>query len=135
MCICNIVKHYEFLRTITKTKPSKLSPLIRKASSNSISAVVELLLNAFTVAIYGENRVTLQRQRAVVNKLKNRKSIKLEFCRDFIIEHRVSVITVVTIVLNHLVESQILDVTLNCEDVEGFDDDYASHPGGSLPDS
>jgi len=126
MCMCNIIKQYEFLRNVTGTKPGKLPELIRKASSTSLSAIAELILNAFSVPIYGEERVVLQRHRGVINKIKNRKSLKLEFFRTFIIENRKDIVDVVTIVLNHLLESQMLDLSLTCEDVESIDDSIES---------
>lgn len=126
MCLCNVIKQYDYLKKFS-TEPNKnLSRLVTNSTSSQLAAIVELVLNVGNVSVLGEDRKALLRYRHVASKLKSKDKLKLSTFRTFINDNKTAIKTFVRIVLNHLVETELIKMQTTCNDVPKFSESSTS---------
>jgi len=126
MCLCNVIKHYEYLKAFSKEKNRNIRRLVTNSSSSQLSAIAELILNVNSVSVHGDDRKPIQQYRHVANKLKNKEKLKLATFRTFITENKTAIKHFVRIVLNHLVETELIKMQTTCNDVPQFSESASS---------
>jgi hypothetical protein len=113
MCICNVLKHKEFLRRLQKSPYSKIKNVLKLASEDEIKALVEVLTNNSELNLGTDKRRLISKKKAFFKFFQNKKWLSLSKLKSHLVAEKTALKVILSVVIEKLLEDEILEACLS----------------------
>lgn len=113
MCVCNVIKHFEFLRKLGTAPRKNIRNIISEANDSEIKILIEVIVNSFDFHVGPDKARVIKKQKSLKKYFVNRKYISLSKVRAFLLKERNSVRIVVSIVISRFLQDELVDVCMS----------------------